>query len=188
MARKADPDLVRRREKSGERLRKLLESRELQSKQFLMMMKERFGEIDETSEDGYYLEGLNSESALSKIINGYATLQNKHARMAAEILDIDVNYLLGTVDDFQESSYNDYLKYKEGPGQITDEWRKYKNILSIAGYRLQNIMYTDNTLTSFVVSRDKESTIIPVADMESFYKDVCRYVEKRLALVMDLNM
>lgn len=177
MARKADPDLDRRRKKSGERLAEGIERKKLQSKQFLSIMKEKYGEKDECSEDGFYLPGLNSESALSKVINGHATLQNKHAIMAADILGMDVNYLLGTIDNFREPSYDAYLAFwGETTQDQEDELNKFINMLRPLGYSYFSMTARDDEILEYSLSNKTDRADIPAAEIDALYKDINDYI------------
>lgn len=193
MARKADPDLDRRREKSGARLDEVIKMRGYQSKQFLLMMKEKYGDKDETSENGYYLSGFNSESALSKVINGHSTLQNKHARMAADILDIDVNYLLGTVDDFKSETYEEYLIAYVKQESYRQSWNKYRDILEMAGAKISQVVYdSDDKPITYIIFKNGRHAQFSAGDMEKyinrFYEDICEFASKRFESVMDLGV
>lgn len=185
MAKKTDERKKRTREKSGPRLKELLEKKGIKQSDFLQMLKKEYGSANG---DDLYLYGLNDLSTLSNILNGRRTLQNEHAKMAAEILDIDVNYLLGTVDDFKEPSYDAYY-YRYGNGQmiLRKDWEKYGQLLEMGGFKLVNTIYSDNNLVAFSVSDRKQTKTIQFDDMENFYEDVRKYIKKRFDSVMDLG-
>lgn len=187
MAKTKDKDRDRIMECKGNRLREVMG--DMKPTVLLNLMKERYGRrVEDENGVEYYLEGFNELPSLSNILGGRRMLQNKHARMAAEILDIDVNYLLGTVDDFNEPSYDAYCtRYGEKQRQLVHDWNKYNYLLNMAGYRVVNTYYDDDDIIAYGVYCKEQNSIIPIEDMELFYEDVCKFIKKRFDPVMDLG-
>lgn len=186
MAKTANKDRERIMGRKGERLREVMG--DMSPSVLLRTMKERYGVEDSTSEYGYYLKGFNELQTLSNILGKRGMLQNEHARMAAKILDIDVNYLLGTIDDFKEPSYEAYCtRYGDRQRQLVHNWNKYNYLLNMAGYKVVNTFYNNDTVIAYRVSHKGQSSIIAIEDMENFYNDVCKFIKKRFAPVMELG-
>lgn len=197
MSRTADTDLPRRRKRSGERLIEVMELREYSPKRLLMELKVNNGQKDKNSEYGYYLEGLDRLSTLSRIRKGTLTLQNKHARMIAEILDIDVNYLLGTVDDFKATTYKEYLEnigfyrrdQEDTQDVIPEQTRimnEYHKILSPYGVNVTGMSAIDDRIYDFDISYGESTITITAKEMEQFCQDIKDFVQisfKRLAMI-----
>lgn len=196
MSRTADTDLPRRRKRSGERLIEVMELRGYSPKKLLMELKAKNGQIDDNAEYGYYLEGLDRLSTLSRIRSGDLTLQNKHARMIAEILNIDVNYLLGTVDDFKAATYKEYLeniglyrKDLEDMQVIIPEQERimseYHRALSPYGVNVIGMSAVDDMITDFDITSGESTITITAKEMEQFCQEIKDYVQisyKRLAM------
>ena len=166
-------------------MREIIELNEYTPTQFLKEMKSTYGN---PVNDEYDLPGLQDLPTLTNILNGRRTLTNDIAQKAALLLDIDVNYLLGTKDNYSEATYNDYLSFIGGPGNIKEVWSKYSKVLNIAGYRIISATYADNELQTFVVTKQGRSAHVSSEDMDRFYEDVRRYVEKRFDPVMELSL
>lgn len=185
MARKKDETLSLRRKASGKRLAEMIKARGLKPKDFLDQMIETYGNHD--IEDPY-LQGLNDLSTLSNILNGRRTLTNDIAAKAAELLGgVDVNYFLGTIDNFSEESYSDYLAFRDGPGAMKDTWEKYNNLLSLADYKIRSVTYVDNDLRNFVITGNGQRVLVETEDMENFYEDVRKFIKKRIDLTIEMS-
>lgn len=184
MARKKDETLSLRRKASGKRLAEMIKARRLKPKDFLDQMIETYGNHD--IEDPY-LQGLNDLSTLSNILNGRRTLTNDIAAKAAELLDVDVNYFLGTIDHFSETSYDDYLAFKDGPGKMKDTWKKYNSLLSHAGYKIISATFVDNDLHDFVVIGNGCKAYVEAEDMKNFYEDVRKFIKKRIDPTIEMS-
>lgn len=184
MARKKDETLSKRREASGTRLKEIMRMRDIRPKEFLEQMKDAYG--DHYSEDPY-LQGLNDLATLSNILHGRRTLTNDIAAKAAELLDVDVNYFLGTIDNFSEASYSDYLAFRDGPGKMKNTWEKHNNLLSLAGYSIRSVTYVDNDLRDFVVIGNGQRVFVEAEDMENFYEDVTKFIKKRFDLIVEMS-
>ena len=184
MANRKNENLPSRRLHSGKRLREVMG--DMTQTELLKAMKEKYGTKDG---DDYYLPGMNDLQTLSNVINGRRTLKEDPARWAADILEIDVNYLLGTKDNFKLDNYDTYCGLY-GPGRVfKKEWEKYSHILQMGGYKLINTAYDDNNkLIECIVSYKGHTARISADDMESFYADVSKYIKKRFAPVMDLGL
>lgn len=184
MARKKDETLSKRREASGTRLKEIMRMRDIRPKEFLDQMKDAYG--DHYSEDPY-LQGLNDLPTLSNILHGRRTLTNDIAAKAAELLAVDVNYFLGTIDNFSEASYSDYLTFRDGPEKMKDTWEKYNSLLSLAGFRIRSVTYVDNALHDFVVTGNGCTAQVEIEDMENFYEDVRKFIAKRIDLTIEMS-
>lgn len=194
MARTKNEDLPRRRKCSGDRLKEVMELRGYTPKKFLMEMKKKYGFKDETSEGGYHLEGLDRLATLSRIRSGILTLQNNHARMAAEILKIDVNYLLGTIDDFKASSYYEYLDNIDFYRNILDDTQRvipeqerirdeYHKALSPYGIDVTGMSAVGDRIDDFDITSDGRTITISAAEMELLYQKIKKYIQIRVDLL-----
>lgn len=184
MARKKDETLSHRRKESGKRLAEMIKARGLKPKDFLDQMIETYGNHDVEEP---YLQGLNDLATLSNILHGRRTLTNDIAAKAAELLDVDVNYFLGTIDNFSEASYTEYLAFRDGPGKMKNTWEKHNNLLSLAGYSIRSVTYVDNDLRDFVVIGNGQRVFVEAEDMENFYEDVTKFIKKRFDLIIEMS-
>lgn len=185
MANIKNKDLPYIRRRRGERLHEVMG--DMKQVDLFNAMRMRYGE---RVGDDYYLEGMNDVQTLSNVINGRRTLKEKPAKWAAEILKVDVNYLLGTVDDYQAYSYDDYLKnYSENAQRVLSKqeliFDKYQSMLAPSGYML-GMSAIDEEITSFDI-RSKDSIIenITPGEMEQLYQEVNEFIQisvKRLRM------
>ena len=111
--------------KCGERLAKCMESSKLNEKQLAQRIKEY-----------YAIHGLSatktmSQQKISTIITGRVHLKKEDAELFANILNVDVNYLLGKTD------------YKTSWEKVSDKFKSrsdieklYYQIIELHGYEL----------------------------------------------------
>lgn len=194
MPRTANKDLPRRRKRTGERLTEVMDLRGYTPKKFLMEMKEKYGFKDATSEGGYHLEGLDRLATLSRIRSGILTLQNEHARYAAEILNIDVNYLLGTIDDYKASSYDEYLNYIDYYRDLLDDTSRvipeqehildeYRKALNPYGIDVTGMSAVGDRIDDFDITSEGSTITITAAEMEQLYQNIKKYIQIRIKIL-----
>ena len=176
-----DPNLQRIRAIRGYRLTEALKDNKIRPAELLRRAAEQ-------STDYYF---NMSAPALSQIMHGKRTLQYNEARIFADILGVEVDYLMGG----NSTSMNRLLQYKKDAD-------KYRMLLSRIGANVSTYIFEEddsdcNNIKGYGVTYNlrkydpKEGSNfdlmeVPTEAMESFYKDVCRYIEKRFEVLKDL--
>lgn len=154
-----------------------------------------------------------SPQTLSQIMHGKRPLKYDDASIFARILDVSVDYLMGNPSApmkkvfQQEKAAERYRMILNLIGSniisyIFDEAdTENKNI---KGYGvISNVRPYDPDTVSLMVDQTNSQTLeqykgiavgstfdemnVSAADMESFYQDVCRFIEKRFSILKDLN-
>lgn len=159
----------------GFRLSKAIESCGIRPAQLLRKAKEQ---------SKHYFD--MSPQTLSQIMHGKRPLRYEDAAIFAEILGQDVDYLMGDPDAQMKSLF-----------QFEKDADKYRMLLSRIGANISGYLTDDtdsDTFTGYFVTynRDPEdpryydAIDVPIRDMDSFYQDVCRFIEKRFEILKDI--
>lgn len=132
-----------------------------------------------------------SPQTLSQIMHGKRPLKYEDAVLFSEILGEEADYLMGGPSTITKQLFQyekDADKYRMILSRIGASVSSYilddtdKDISEIKGYGVTyNIRpYNPEEGSNF------DFMEVPVSDMESFYQDVCRFIEKRFEVLKDL--
>lgn len=125
-----------------------------------------------------------SKTHLNEIVKFKRTLSDGYAEKFSDVLGIHKGYLLG-YDDYKCSSYEEFDNYYGNTyGKAKETFYRYTPLLRMIGYKVINTLQSDNDL-QYRISHAGTRATIPAEEMERFEEDVRKFMEKRIAWMMD---
>lgn len=161
--------------------------------------------------DGYF---DMSAPALNMIMNGKRPLRYEDALILADVLGVDADYLMGkpgaaekyitaadkNADKYRiflnrvgsnivayETSINDSGEMHTVGYTVSYNTRPYDPEEAAARLEQTNSNNDKNEDLGIMLTSNFDSINVSAEDMESFYQDVCRFIQKRLDILITLN-